>query len=662
MDKTLFPELVQLITKTMATSIKSGIPIAHQWHFATPPSRDQERSQVDAHERHISLIKNLTVKEAFTHDEDERVSLLSLTVTDPYATLFGAAPAKFTPSREFPMLQALKHLGLDCISPNKINYILKPAFNFPHLRSLVLTDTLLDREGAMLLWRLFWQLEVLALIDVCFTDMSGVRSYMEYMQCRMFSRLEKLYLHYTNGGFPMQDQYQLLQACPGLRAFHWSLPKGDEEYVFTIDFLKHRHTIQPDKVREVEELHIVGEVDDYGIALALNNMPEVRSLSITVENRLGSMSLDAISNIAPNLTRFVSHSHHLTGAAIELVLSSCPMLHTLISRTVTAYEATNNRQCEWMCARSLKVLCLSFVFEYYEAHLQDEVCKKLAACTQLEQLIMHEPCNESPGSFGLRLRLDQGLGRLSTLRNLKFLCTLDDFNHPSRVVEFLCMDTIIFPEMKQLINKAMREVMEKGVPIANEWHTEIPAGPGEKSALVDEFKRRTDSIVNVTVDEAMAYNRTRLKLAQSLTVTDPFYTRTSVDRRLFEPPQPLDALVMVEHLGLDNLQPNKIRWFLEPICSFACLRSLIVTEALLDRRNTLFLWKVFPQLEVLSLINVDFLDMTAARENMKGMLCPRLKKLYLHDSNWSFEMQDQYQLLLACPSLEAFHWVLPRGG
>ncbi|KAF9947457.1 hypothetical protein BGZ70_002670, partial [Mortierella alpina] len=86
--------------------------------------------------------------------------------------------------------------------------------------------------------------------------------------------------------------------------------------------------------REVEELHIVGEVDDYGIALALNNMPDIRSLSITVENRLGSMSLDAMSNIAVNLTRFESHSHRLTGSAIELVLSSCPLLHTLIARTV----------------------------------------------------------------------------------------------------------------------------------------------------------------------------------------------------------------------------------------------------------------------------------------------------------------------------------------
>lgn len=92
----------------------------------------------------------------------------------------------------------------------------------------------------------------------------------------------------------------------------------------------------------------------------------------------------------------------------------------MIARDATAEDK------DWACISTLKVLSLSFRFEGHEAHLQDTLFARLARLTELEQLIMHEPCNEVEGNFGLRLSLDQGFGRLSALTAMKFLSTIDD--------------------------------------------------------------------------------------------------------------------------------------------------------------------------------------------------------------------------------------------
>ncbi|KAF9981665.1 hypothetical protein BGZ75_006994 [Mortierella antarctica] len=433
MDRKLFPEMVELINKTLARSHHKGIPIPSQWHCPTPTNLHQQYSStVDAFRRHKDLVVALTVNDALVYNPALYSGIKSLTVTDPSETPFEVDPQEFAPSHIFPTLVMLEHLGLDSIRPNKINWFLKPLFFFMNLRSLVLTDTFLDREGALLLWKTFPSLEVLSLIEVHFLDLSAVRENMKGMLC---TRLTKLYLHYNDGGFPMEDQFQLLLACPSLEAFHWALPTGSEEYTFHTNFGKFVQGWIPLPAPEIEELQIVGEMDDYGIALAMNNMPGIRSLSITVDNPIGMMSLAAISNHATNLTRFEAHSPFTTSIAIQLVLSSCPLLHTLIARTMTAYEVTRDKQRKWICAPSLKVLCLSFLFESHEAHLQDGVCEKLAQLTQLEQLIMYEHCDDRPGTFGLLLRLGEGLERLSDLKNMAFLTTRDDLTHPSRIEE-----------------------------------------------------------------------------------------------------------------------------------------------------------------------------------------------------------------------------------
>ncbi|KAF9930009.1 hypothetical protein BGZ67_006011 [Mortierella alpina] len=293
--------MVKLITRTLTKSPKKGVPILNEWHYENPADPCQENLPVDAFQRRKDTIVNLMVDEALRCTKCQSMTIQSLTVTDSSETLIEEDVQEFAPPQIFSTLGLLQHLGLESIQPHKINWFLRPTSCFPCLQSLVLTYTALDREGALLLWKIFPILEVLSLMDVQFLDTSAVRENMTSMIC---PRLKKLYLHYNNGGFPMEDQYQLLLSCPSLVAFHWVLPNGNERHLFTSRFMEIHQTYNPERVREVEELHIVGEMDDYGTALAMNNMPGIRSLSISIGNQIGILSLSAMNNLAANLTRF----------------------------------------------------------------------------------------------------------------------------------------------------------------------------------------------------------------------------------------------------------------------------------------------------------------------------------------------------------------------
>ncbi|CAO3573962.1 unnamed protein product [Mortierella alpina] len=327
-------------------------------------------------------------------------------------------------------------------------------------------------------------------------------------------------------------------------------------------------------------------MDDYGIALSMNNMPGIRSLSIHIDHSIGPMSLAAMTNLAANLTRFESHSPFTNSASVQLVLFSCPLLHTLIARKIPALDAIQDKQTLWPCARSLKVLCLSFAFESHETHLQDEVYMKLAGCTQLEQLIMHEPCDKNPGSFGLRLRLAQGLGRLSHLSNMPFLSTVNDFTQTPRMEEAKWM--------AQYWPKVLR------------YHCAYSGFSMVHHDFVRTLKVHDTLLHNASGDIDPA----RFPNLQSLTITDPSMdasTESSThastwastdeaeeDSLPFEPKQPFGVQLQLKHLNLDNIQLHKIAWFLEPIAQFSYLRTLVITETKIDQEGALGLWKVLP--------------------------------------------------------------------
>ncbi|KAF9965301.1 hypothetical protein BGZ70_005082 [Mortierella alpina] len=222
----------------------------------------------------------------------------------------------------------------------------------------------------------------------------------------------------------MADQLLLIQACPALTDFQWINVESGDEYPSSDDFDEYRQGVVQDELDKVEELEIAGTQTDSSIALAINNMPRIRSL-ILAKNGLGPLSFEAIQPSLSTLCRFDVQSHDITSAMIQTILCSCPVLEFFRAGVMIARDAIAEDK-DWACMSTLKVLSLSFRFESHETHLQDALFARLARLTRLEQLIMHEPCTEFEGEFGLRLSLEQGFGRLSTLTGMKFLSTIDD--------------------------------------------------------------------------------------------------------------------------------------------------------------------------------------------------------------------------------------------
>ncbi|KAF9573533.1 hypothetical protein EC968_008402 [Mortierella alpina] len=399
-------------------------------NISTPPSPSANTLQ-----KYKDLIRDLMLYDTLLYDCAENIdpaqfpNLQSLTVVDPctVASTYTSTDetesdsSPFEPEQPFRILLQLRQLDLDSIQPHKIAWFLAPIAQFPHLRSLEITETKIDRDGALNLWKTIHQLETLKLIEVDFLDLGVAREQMSTMQS---PRLTKLHLLIRDEAIPMKDQLLLIQACSTLTNFIWINVRGGEEYPFRSDIKEIQQAFALDGSDKIEELEIAGTVADSDIALAINTMPRIRSLILT-ENDLGPLSFQALQPHLSTLCQYDVRSQDTSSRTVQAVLCSCPVLQALGAGIITAKDAIAEDK-ERACASTLKALDVSFSFQSHEAHLQDAVFARLARLTQLEQLIMDDSCDFEEGEFGLRLSLEQGLAKLSTLTAMKFLSTFDD--------------------------------------------------------------------------------------------------------------------------------------------------------------------------------------------------------------------------------------------
>ncbi|KAF9981663.1 hypothetical protein BGZ75_006992 [Mortierella antarctica] len=358
-----------------------------------PGKSCQQRPLADALEKHKDLVRVLKVHDTLLYNCAEIItpaqfpSLQSLTVIDPsmdastdseasadastWTSTDGSTTTEgdtipFEPEQPFGVLLQLRRLDLENIHPRKIAWFLEPIVQFPHLRSLVITETKIDWQGALNLWKVFPQLETLKLVELDFLDLGAAREQMGTLQC---PHLANLHLHIRDEAIPMGDQLLLIQACPTLKDFHWINVEGHEEYPFSDEFDEYRQEVVPDQLEKVEELEAAGALTDSWIALAMNTMPLIRSLTLT-KNGLGPLSFQALQPYLTTLCRFDVQSFDVTSAMIQTILCSCPALQSLRAGVMSARDAITEDK-EWACTSTLKVLSLSFRFGRLEAHLQD---------------------------------------------------------------------------------------------------------------------------------------------------------------------------------------------------------------------------------------------------------------------------------------------------
>ncbi|KAI8346123.1 hypothetical protein B0O80DRAFT_247389 [Mortierella sp. GBAus27b] len=340
-------------------------------------------------------------------------------------------------------LPNLDSISVDCPSQDAvIPFIMR----HPTLNCIELTSNIMDIDATF--WNTLLGFQHLRELVVCAAEVAGPVSSLWFWQ--LCTRLERLVLTANNSQvepysiptieFPRMRNLSLvkflrnhtrfcvhvMRQCPNLESITWrtieSYPKiivaeldpllqaSTWPHLEHLDFSRHRFTN-----KELE--------------LLTNRIPRITSLKIHFS------VMSSIRNITQLLHPHFAHLRHLslqheqvspTPMAQEF-LSSCPSLETLRAPRVHARDAAHGKP--WMCLR-LKVLHLGYSFDSLTLpdDLQPLVYNQISRLVRLEELRIPVLLGK-----GLELRLERGLGKLSTLRSLHTVIhgyTLRIMGHP----------------------------------------------------------------------------------------------------------------------------------------------------------------------------------------------------------------------------------------
>ncbi|CAO3573959.1 unnamed protein product [Mortierella alpina] len=377
--------------------------------------------------RHQNLIRTLTVKDSFACQYASVAepailkNLRFLAVEFQPLPYRDAATEASVSARAFEIPQSLRSLELDHIQPHKIDSFLQSAFGFPNLRSLELSGMTLSGESAQSLWRVFSQLESLALAEVLFLDLDAID---DYVETSTFPRLSTLHLKLNSMELPPLYQVRLILSCPELRTLQWCT-LSHERHKFLGSLCRLAHSMTEGHLRQLRDFHAIGDAFDSLIAQILSAMRRVRSLKMH-SNGFGVISFPALEPHMSTVQELdIQHCRYMTSAMVQTILCSCPALRTLKVDRMLAKDAAQDGK-DWVCGSSLRYLSLGFVFLRSEMHLQPKVFERLASLTRIENFVMRKQHASFWGESGLKLRLEDGLENLSAWTRLKSIQVLDD--------------------------------------------------------------------------------------------------------------------------------------------------------------------------------------------------------------------------------------------
>ncbi|KAG0200330.1 hypothetical protein BGX28_006562 [Mortierella sp. GBA30] len=421
------PELLLLVAGYMSPKdVVNCLQVHKSWYYTflfliwrkveLVSSKTERDPSMEALHHHQHLIKSLTLlntsSDAYCSSTDPLCfeNLETLTVEAP------SSPDPFAPAHEFQAQLSLRFLELSDVNPLKIGWFLSSISQFHSLSTLEISRTTIDQDDTLSLWRVFPQLESLLLRKVSFPDMKSIRENMASMAC---PRLTSLALHLKDTKLAPEDQIQLILSCPALKALRW-YNISDQLNTFTAAYRQLIQALEEGKMPDLEEFRTRGDDLDFELAQVLRHMKRVRAFQAQ-SNGFGSESFQVLmTHFATVRVLDIQDCDAMTSDMILTILFSCRVLETLMVDCVSAKNAVEDDR-DWVCSSSLKTLSLSFRFQRDEAHLQSRVFEKLGRLTKIENFLMakrHHSCHEETG---LRLCLEDGLGKLSSWKYLKYI-------------------------------------------------------------------------------------------------------------------------------------------------------------------------------------------------------------------------------------------------
>ncbi|KAK3823255.1 MAG: hypothetical protein J3Q66DRAFT_331260 [Benniella sp.] len=151
-------------------------------------------------------------------------------------------------------------------------------------------------------------------------------------------------------------------------------------------------------------------------------MPRITSLHVDFSQ--DAFKMDFASLLQPHFSNLrdlvVKTEECIASPLAQVVMSSCPMLESLCAPFVDAHVVTEGKP--WVCS-NLKALVLRLCFSSASSvsHLQPLVFDRLSKLTRLQDLCMAGGFEDEGPDLQhgvVDLRIDYGLGKLSTLRRL----------------------------------------------------------------------------------------------------------------------------------------------------------------------------------------------------------------------------------------------------
>ncbi|KAK3810174.1 MAG: hypothetical protein J3Q66DRAFT_443717 [Benniella sp.] len=232
-----------------------------------------------------------------------------------------------------------------------------------------------------------------------------------------FPRLKELNVGHS---YDIRTSLELISRCPGLTTCHWD---AGPSYKPLAPALVQRITSKtwPNLHSFHAQLPLVSEDDLVSI---LSGMQQIARLDVRCSSAIKPRTMDLLQQHFSTLTVLTLrlNNESTSSPLAQEILSSCHLLEHLSVSRIDATVVAEGKL--WVCSK-LKVLVLHFEFDPLTiSDIQPRVFEQIARLYRLDSLTLWG----STTGYGRRwecfqktvdLRLENGLGKLSTLRSLR---------------------------------------------------------------------------------------------------------------------------------------------------------------------------------------------------------------------------------------------------
>ncbi|KAF9107092.1 hypothetical protein BGX27_008874 [Mortierella sp. AM989] len=275
----------------------------------------------------------------------------------------------------------------------------KPILELTNLRKLILGPNTVPADSVDDFWRVCANLETLSVLRVNVAKSTVFEN-------MTFPRMRDLYLD-AMLYFTEASPIDLIKKCPRLKSLRCNFTPNDIA----------RHTSVRARPNPLE-LGLNGNLKDDDAALILQGMNQAINLDLCGSG-FGPLAFGALGSHFNSLVVLdLLRCESLTSIMARDILCSCPRLLSFQADYIKANDIADGGP--WICL-SLRRLTLYIEFLKTERDLQPLVFERLSQLVHLQILCTGAFIIQSGNTYGLDIRLSQGLHFLESLKELECL-------------------------------------------------------------------------------------------------------------------------------------------------------------------------------------------------------------------------------------------------